>query len=98
MLRKIQFTCRLFQEGDVVVSLCPEFNVSSFGDTAEESVTSLYEAMDLFFRECQRMGTLDTVLEEAGYRPVESRRRQPLVRKWLPPRSLRTSRLEVSVA
>jgi predicted RNase H-like HicB family nuclease len=99
MLKNIRFTCRLFREDDVVVAVCPEFNVSSFGDTSEEAVASLHQAMELFFKECQRMGTLETVLEEAGYRPVEARRRRiPLVRKWLPPKPLATSRLEVVLA
>jgi predicted RNase H-like HicB family nuclease len=98
MLKNIQFTCRLFEEDDVVVAVCPEFNVSSFGDTSEEAVASLHEAMVLFFRECERMGTLDVVLEEAGYHPVATRRSQPLVRKWAPPKPVGTSRLEVSVA
>jgi len=66
MLKNIQFTCKLFQEDDVVVSVCPEFNVSSFGETPEEAVASLHEAMALFLTECQRMGTLEIVLEEAG--------------------------------
>jgi len=96
MLKNIRFTGKLFREGDVVVAVCPEFNVSSFGDTAEEAVASLHEAMALFFKECQRMGTLEIVLEEAGYRPAEPRRRQPQIRKWLPPRPLGTSRKVVS--
>jgi hypothetical protein len=80
-----------------VVAVCPEFNVSSFGDTPEEAVASLHEAVSLFLEECQRMGTLEMVLDEAGYRLVEPRGRKPLVRKWLPPRSLGTRRLELSL-
>jgi predicted RNase H-like HicB family nuclease len=98
MLKNIRFTCRLQQEDDVVVAVCPEFNVSSYGDNPDEAVASLYEAMGLFFKECERMGTLETVLEEAGYRQAPTRRRQPPVRKWMPPKLLGTSRLEVSFA
>jgi predicted RNase H-like HicB family nuclease len=79
MLKNILFTCRLFQEDDVVVAVCPEFNISSYGDTSEEAVASLHEAMALFFKECERMGTLELVLEEAGYRAAKTGRRQPLV-------------------
>jgi len=98
MLKNIQFTCKLFQEDDVVVSVCPEFNVSSFGETPEEAEASLHEAMALFLTECQRMGTLEIVLEEAGYRMAESRQRRSLIHKWVPPRSLGTSRLEIALA
>ena len=68
MLKEVRFTCRLSRENDTIVALCPEFNVSSFGDTSEEASASLYEAVTLFLEECQRMSTLETVLEEAGYR------------------------------
>lgn len=98
MFENIKFTCRLLQEDDVVVAVCPEFNVSSYGDTPEEAIASLHEAMGLFFKECERMGTLEIVLEEAGYRQAKLRQRQPPARRWLPPKLLGTSRLEVSVA
>ena len=64
MLKNVRFMCQLFQEDDQVVSLCPEFNVSSFGDTPEEAVAGLHEAVSLFLEECNRMGTLNEVLEE----------------------------------
>ncbi len=79
MFENIKCTCRLLQEDDVVVAVCPEFNVSSYGDTSEEAVVHLNEAMRLFFGECERMGTLDLVLTEAGYRPAQSHPRQPQV-------------------
>jgi predicted RNase H-like HicB family nuclease len=98
MLKNVRYTCRLSREDEAVVAVCPEFNVSSFGDTAEEAVESLHEAVTLFLEECQRMGTLEMVLEEAGYRPVASKGQELLVRKWLPPRSLGTRRLESTFA
>ena len=67
MRRQIQSTCQLFHEGDQIVSLCPELSVSSFGDTPEEAEAALFEAVALFLEECERMGTLNEVLEEAGY-------------------------------
>jgi predicted RNase H-like HicB family nuclease len=81
MLKNVRYTCRLSLEDETVVSVCPEFNVSSLADTAEEAVASLHEAVTLFLEECQRMGTLEMVLEEAGYRPAGPRGRKPLVRK-----------------
>ena len=98
MLKNIKFTCQLFQEDGQMVSYCPEFNVSSFGDNPEEATASLYEAMSLFLKECERMGTLDEVLEDAGYRQVRPQKQPPLVQRWLPPRPLRVRSLEVSLA
>ena len=61
---QIPYTSQLFDEDGQIVALCPELNVSSFGDTPEEALASLQEAVSLFLEECQRMGTLEAVLEE----------------------------------
>ena len=37
------------RDGDGFVSLCPELDVASQGDTAEEARANLEEALDLFF-------------------------------------------------
>ena len=66
-MRKIIFNSEIFKEGDVYVSLCPELNVSSFGVTIEEAKESLKEAVEGFVEECEVMGTLEDVLEEAGF-------------------------------
>ena len=36
------------REGDGYVSLCPEFDVASQGDTVEEAIENLREAVGLF--------------------------------------------------
>ncbi len=64
----IPYTSQMFEEDGQIVALCPELNVSSFGDTREDALAALQEAVTLFLEECQIMGTLDVVLEEAGYR------------------------------
>ena len=66
-MRNIIFNSRTFKEGEVYVSLCPELNVSSFGDTIDEAKASLNEAVEAFIEECDIMGTLEEVLEEAGF-------------------------------
>jgi len=47
-----------------MVSVCPELNVSSFGDTIQDAKKGLSEAIALFLEECERMGTLEDILEE----------------------------------
>jgi predicted RNase H-like HicB family nuclease len=66
-LTKIAIKIEIFKEGDVYVALSPELNVSSFGETVEEAGESIKEAIDAFIEECQKMGTLEEVLEEAGF-------------------------------
>ena len=66
-MRNIVFNSRIFNEGNVYVSLRPELNVSSFGDTVEEAKSSLKEAVGACVEECETMGTLEEILEEAGF-------------------------------
>ena len=42
-------TAIIEREGDGYVSLCPELDVASQGDTIEEARTNLIEALELFF-------------------------------------------------
>ncbi len=57
----------IFKEGEDYVALSPELNVSSFGQTIEEAKSAIREAIEAFMEECERMGTLEDVLEEAGF-------------------------------
>ncbi len=66
-MTKITFKVEVFREGNVYVAICPELDVSSFGDTVDEAKKSLLEAVEAFLEECERMGTLEEVLEEAGF-------------------------------
>ena len=63
----IQFTSRVFKEGRTFVAHAIELDVSSCGGSAERAVKNLKEAVRLFLEECEKMGTLDRVLQEAGY-------------------------------
>jgi predicted RNase H-like HicB family nuclease len=60
----------VFKEGDVYVALSPELNVSSFGETIDDAKKSLKEALEAFIEECERMGTLEDVLEESGFSKI----------------------------
>ncbi len=86
----ITYNVQLFEEDDVIVSLCPELNVSSFGDTPEEAADSLKEAVSLFLEGCKEMGTLEAVLEEAGYRLIDGH--------WIPREPLAVKQDELSSA
>jgi len=91
-LDEIRVRAELFQEGDQYVAICPELSVSSFGDTKVEALKSFQEAVSLFFEECQRLGTLKQVLEEAGFSHVSTPTHQ-----WLPPKPIGVEQLSLSV-
>lgn len=42
-------TATIWRETDGYVSLCPELDIASQGDTVEEARANLQEAVDLFF-------------------------------------------------
>ncbi len=57
----------VWREGKVFVSYCPELDVSSCGDTVEAARVNLQVAVRLFLEEAEKMGTLETILQEAGF-------------------------------
>jgi predicted RNase H-like HicB family nuclease len=73
----IQFTTRVFKEGRTFVAHALELDVSSCGGSAEKAVDNLKEAVRLFLEECEKMGTLKQVLEEAGYTKSGQKLRSP---------------------
>ena len=64
---EIQFTTRIFKEGRTYVAQALEPDVSSCGSTKEKVLKNLKEAVRLFLEEAKKMGTLEQILEEAGY-------------------------------
>ncbi len=46
---KRQLTAIIEREGDGYVSLCPELDIASQGETIEEARHNLQEALELFF-------------------------------------------------
>lgn len=49
MQRLISLTAILEKEDDLYVSLCPELDIASQGETKEEARANLVEALELFF-------------------------------------------------
>ena len=49
MKRIQQFTAIIEREGDGYVSLCPELDIATQGDTVEQARNNLIEALELFF-------------------------------------------------
>ena len=87
---RLRFPAVFFREGEVIVSLCPVLNVSSFGDTEDEAERSLAEAVRAFIRGCSELGTLEEVLEESGYRRENG--------TWVAPSFLGMREPEIAVA
>lgn len=61
-----QLTAIIEREGNSYVSLCPELDIASQGDTIEEARTNLREALELFF-ETASPKEIQTRLHEEVY-------------------------------
>ena len=46
--------------------ICPELNVASQGETFEEAIANIKEAVELYIETAEELGTLDDVLEQLG--------------------------------
>jgi predicted RNase H-like HicB family nuclease len=64
---EIQFTTRIFKEGRSYVAHALELDVSSCGGSKEKALKNLKEAVRLFLEEAEKMGSLEQILQEAGY-------------------------------
>jgi len=70
---EIQFTTRIFKEGRTFVAHALELDISSCGGSKDSALKNLKDAVRLFLEEAGKMGTLDQILQEAGY--TKSRQR-----------------------
>lgn len=79
MAKRIIVSEQIWKESNMYTSYCPELDVASCGQTVDEARKNLKEALEIFVEETSKLGTLDELLEEAGY--DLSSRDQILVRR-----------------
>ncbi|MHB8789502.1 MAG: type II toxin-antitoxin system HicB family antitoxin [Desulfobulbaceae bacterium] len=66
-----QLTAIIEREGNGYVSLCPELDIASQGDTIEEARTNLKEALELFFETASPAEIQERLHEEVYVTRVE---------------------------
>lgn len=66
-----QLTAIIEREGNGYVSLCPEIDIASQGDTIEEARVNLREALELFFEIASPMEIQTRLHEEVYVTQVE---------------------------
>lgn len=66
-----QFAAIIEREGDGYVSLCPELDIASQGDTIEEARENLREALELFFETASPSEILARTHDEVYLTQVE---------------------------
>ena len=85
----LEFDMIVLKEEKTFVAYAPELDVSSCGDSVEEAKANLKTAVRLFMEEAEKMGTLEDILTEAGYRKSDGD-------KWIAPRMVATESVGVS--
>ena len=64
---KFKLTEELWKEGNMYVSYCPELDIASCGETVYQAKNNLKEVILINLEEARKMGTLDQILQEAGF-------------------------------
>jgi len=65
------------QEGAMFYSSCPVFDVHSQGQTRQEALDHLVEALQVFVETCYEQGTLHQVLKDQGFMPSDEVEQEP---------------------
>ena len=68
---KRQLTAIIEREGDGYVSLCPELDIASQGESIEAARKNLQEALELFFESASEDEIKDRLREEVYITQVE---------------------------
>jgi len=63
----IEYTIQIWKEGNQFIAHAMPLDVMSSGFTPEKAKEALNEAVHLFLETAADMGTLDEILQEAGY-------------------------------
>jgi predicted RNase H-like HicB family nuclease len=69
----VKLTAFFFREDkDTIIASCPTLDISTCGSTLEEAKANFAELVDLFFEEAMNMGTLESILNNCGWRKDKS--------------------------
>ncbi|MHA1167133.1 MAG: type II toxin-antitoxin system HicB family antitoxin [Candidatus Hodarchaeales archaeon] len=58
-MSRVKLTAVIWEEEGVFVSKCPEIEVASAGDTPQEALMNLQEAIELWITNIKELGILD---------------------------------------
>ena len=82
-MKKIAFQANLavtfLREGKQFVAYAPALDLSTSGQTLEQAKKRFAEAVQIFFEECQRLGTLLEVLVDLGWQKGKNTLTPPAV-------------------
>jgi predicted RNase H-like HicB family nuclease len=74
----IEYTVQIWKEGNQYVAHAMPLDVISSGSTPDAARHALDEAVKLFLLTAENMGTVEEILEEAGYVQAQGQWESPL--------------------
>ena len=75
-----RLTVIFLKEEDTTIAYSPALDLSTCGRTFEEAKVNFERAVDIFFKDCTKRGTLDEVLISLGWHKSSTR-----PQTWHPP-------------
>jgi predicted RNase H-like HicB family nuclease len=66
-IMRLKLTEELWKEGNMYVSYCPELDIASCGENVDQAKKNLKEVLLINLEEARKLGTLDVLLQEAGF-------------------------------
>ena len=90
-IQDIEFNIEVWKEGKTFVSYVPQLDLASCGETVDKARKNIREALELYFEETEKMGTLKQVLEESGF-DVEKKKH------WRAPEMVAFERFRLALA
>ena len=76
-LISVKLSMQIFKEGDEFIAYCPALDISTSASSLEEVKKMFAELVSIFLDETMKMGTLDEVFTQCGWKKV--------AKKWEPP-------------
>ena len=73
---KISLTVNIIQKEGYFLASCDQLDVHAEGDTEEQATQHIQDALQGFLECCIEMGTLDTVMRQAGFNKIVRRKKE----------------------
>jgi len=66
-MKNYKLTAVIWREKEGYVSKCPELGVASVGDSVEEAMKNLKEAVELYLENAKELGIFEEIAEEFSF-------------------------------
>ncbi len=64
---RILYSTEMSKSGQSFIAFCPELVVTAFGDNPGDARQALQDEISAYLEDCEELGILEEVLEEAGF-------------------------------